>query len=152
MDAESIVRTYADMIYKIAYRYVRNASDAEDAFSEVWLIYFKRDRAFETEEHRKAWLIRVTINVAKDLLSKRGYHEELTDRIELPEAGPAREELMDLRNAIDQLPPDYKEVVCLYYLQGLPVKTIAEILDRNENTVKTHLSRAREQLRNYFGE
>ena len=152
MDAESIVRTYADMIYKIAYRYVRNASDAEDAFSEVWLIYFKRDRAFETEEHRKAWLIRVTINVAKDLLSKRGYHEELTDRIELPEAGPAREELMDLRNAINQLPPDYKEVVCLYYLQGLPVKTIAEILDRNENTVKTHLSRAREQLRNYFGE
>ena len=152
MDAESIVRTYADMIYKIAYRYVRNASDAEDAFSEVWLIYFKRDRAFETEEHRKAWLIRVTINVAKDLLSKRGYHEELTDRIELPEAGPAREELMDLRNAIDQLPPDYKEVVCLYYLQGLPVKTIAEILDRNENTVKTHLSRAREQLRTYFGE
>lgn len=152
MDAESIVRTYADMIYKIAYRYVRNASDAEDAFSEVWLIYFKRDRVFETEEHRKAWLIRVTINVAKDLLSKRGYHEELTDRIELPEAGPAREELMDLRNAIDQLPPDYKEVVCLYYLQGLPVKTIAEILDRNENTVKTHLSRAREQLRNYFGE
>ena len=40
MDAESIVRTYADMIYKIAYRYVRNATDAEDVFSEVWLIYF----------------------------------------------------------------------------------------------------------------
>ena len=152
MDAESIVRTYADMIYKIAYRYVRNATDAEDVFSEVWLIYFKKERTFETEEHRKAWLIRVTINAAKDLLSKKTYTEEITDRMETPESGCTTEERLDLQEAIDRLRPEYREVICLYYLQGLSIKTIGEILDRNENTVKVHLMRAREELREYMGE
>ena len=152
MDAESIVRTYADMIYKIAYRYVRNAADAEDVFSEVWLIYFKKERTFETEEHRKAWLIRVTINAAKDLLGKKVYTEEITDRMEAPEPGCTTEEKMDLQKAIDRLRPEYREVICLYYLQGLSVKTIGAILDRNENTVKVHLMRAREELREYMGE
>ena len=54
MDSESVVRRYADMIYKIAYHYVQNGADAEDVFSEVWLIYFKKERTFESEDHRKA--------------------------------------------------------------------------------------------------
>ena len=152
MDGESIVRTYADMIYKIAYRYMRSAADAEDVFSEVWLIYFRKERTFETEEHRKAWLIRVTINTAKSFLAKATYTEELTDRIEVQESSCTPEERMDLKAAIDRLRPEYREVICLYYLQGLSVKVIGEILDRNENTVKVHLMRAREELRRYMGE
>ena len=54
---EQIVRTYADMVYRIAYRYVKNSIDADDVFSEVFLAYFKKERTFENEEHRKAWLI-----------------------------------------------------------------------------------------------
>ena len=153
MDAESIVRTYADMVYKIAYRYMRQSDDAEDVFSEVWLIYFKKDRTFDSEEHRKAWLIRVTINAAKELLGKRTYHGELDER--MPEqAAPEsdREEILDLREALEKLKPEYKEVVCLYYLQDLAVKEIAEVLGQKENTVKTHLLRAREQLRRLMGE
>lgn len=65
MNEELVVKTYADMVYKIAYRYTANPTDAEDVFSETFLAYFKKDRAFESEEHRKAWLIRVTINCAK---------------------------------------------------------------------------------------
>ena len=154
MDAESIVRTYADMVYKIAYRYTRNADDAEDVFSEVWLAHFKKERVFETEEHRKAWLIRVTINAAKQLLGEREFHEEITDYLEEAAApqGLGPETRMDLRDAIEKLRPEYKEVICLYYLQDLPVKTIAEILNKNENTVKIHLMRAREQLRDMLGE
>ena len=152
MDSEDIVRTYSDMIYKIAYRYVSNGADAEDVFSEVWLIYFKKERTFETEKHRKAWLIRVTINAAKNILSKRTYTVETMDRVRTPEAGSAVEERMDLEKAIERLRPEYREVICLYYLQGLPVKTIGMILDRNENTVKVHLMRAREELRRYMGE
>lgn len=153
MDAESIVRTYADMIYKIAYRYTMLAADAEDVFSEVWLAYFKKDRTFESEEHRKAWLIRVTINCAKELLAGRSYNEELDDRMaEQSAPEKPREEIMDLRAAIERLRPEYKEVICLYYLQELSVKEIAAILDRKENTVKIHLMRAREQLRDFLGE
>ena len=153
MDAESIVRTYADMIYKIAYRYTKQAADAEDVFSEVWLAYFKKDRAFDSEEHRKAWLIKVTINCSKELLSGRTYNEELDDRMaEQSAPEKPREEIMDLRAAIERLRPEYREVICLYYLQELPVKEIAAVLNRNENTVKVHLSRAREQLRDFLGE
>ena len=153
MDAESIVRTYADMIYKIAYRYTRQTADAEDVFSEVWLIYFKKERTFESEEHRKAWLIRVTINAAKELLGQRTYHEELDERV-AEQAAPEkpREEILDLREAMERLKPEYKEVICLYYLQDMPIKTIAGILGQNENTVKTHLMRGREQLRQLMGE
>ena len=152
MDAESIVRTYADMIYKIAYRYTRQSADAEDVFSEVWLIYFKKDRAFESEEHRKAWLIRVTINAAKELLRRRTYPEEVDERVAEPAADESREELLDLRQAVERLKPEYREVICLYYLQDLPVKMIAAILEQNENTVKTHLMRGREQLRRFMEE
>lgn len=153
MDAEAIVRTYSDMIYKIAYRYTRNEADAQDVFSDVWLIYFKKERTFDSEEHRKAWLIRVSINAAKELLGKRDYHQEITERMDLASGeDKSREELMDLRQAVERLRPEYKEVICLHYLQGLPVKTIAQVLDRNENTVKIHLLRAREQLREYLGE
>lgn len=152
MDAESIVRTYADMIYKIAYRYMRTGADAEDVFSEVWLTYFKKERRFDSEEHRKAWLIRVTINTAKGFLAKKTCTEELTDRMITDSPGADTEAQMDLREAIGRLRPEYREVICLYYLQGLPVKTIGAILDRNENTVKIHLMRGREALRKYMGE
>ena len=54
---------------------------------------------------------------------------------------------MDLYAAIEKLRPEYREVIKLFYLEGLSVKQIAQILDKNENTVKTHLSRAREYLR-----
>jgi RNA polymerase sigma factor (sigma-70 family) len=81
MNEEEIVRTYADMVYKIAYRYVANPTDADDVFSETFLAYFKKERTFEEEEHRKAWLIRVTINCAKDLLRSKAPWEELNEEI-----------------------------------------------------------------------
>ena len=69
MDAETVVRTYSDMVYGVAYRYTQDPTDAEDVYSETFLTYFKMVREFNDEEHRKAWLIRVTINNAKTLLS-----------------------------------------------------------------------------------
>ena len=144
---EQIVRTYADMVYRIAYRYVKNPTDTDDVFSEVFLTYFKKERSFESEEHRKAWLIRVTINCAKDFLKERSqmmqlYEEAVSDRNEV-----GADAYIDLYAAIEQLRPEYREVIKLHYLDDLPVKQIAQILDRNENTVKTQLSRAREALK-----
>jgi RNA polymerase sigma-70 factor (ECF subfamily) len=54
---------------------------------------------------------------------------------------------MDLHNAIEQLRPEYREVIKLYYLDDLSVKDIAQILNKNENTIKTQLSRARDTLK-----
>ena len=150
MNEEEIVRTYADIVYKIAYRYTANTADAEDVFSETFLAYFKRERSFESEEHRKAWLIRVTINCAKDLLAKRRNDEELNEELVGGEGHASQEDILTLRQAIETLPPQQKEILTLYYLNDVPIKTIAEILNKNENTVKVTLFRARDNLRAYF--
>ena len=148
---EQIVRTYADMVYRIAYRYVKNPMDTDDVFSEVFLAYFKKERTFESEEHRKAWLIRVTINCAKDFLaqsSRQQLHEEV-----LPDRTVSDvDTYWDLYMAIEQLRPDYQEVIKLFYLEDLTVKQIAQVLDKNENTVKTLLFRARAMLREMIEE
>ena len=151
MNEETIVRTYADMVYKIAYRYVANPTDADDVFSETFLTYFKKERTFHDEEHRKAWLIRVTINCAKDMLKSKSPWEELNDSV-AEEDSPALspEEHLDLHAAIQQLRLEYREAICLYYLEGLSVQDIAAVLGRSENTVKTHLARGREKLRKFL--
>jgi RNA polymerase sigma-70 factor (ECF subfamily) len=144
---EQIVRTYADMVYRIAYRYVKNSIDTDDVFSEVFLAYFKRKRTFESEEHRKAWLIRVTINCAKDLLGQRSQVQQLHEEAVSDQSLRDEDAYMDLHKAIEQLRPEYREVIKFYYLDELSVREIAQILDKNENTIKTHLSRARDALR-----
>ena len=144
---EQIVRTYADMVYRIAYRYVKNSIDADDVFSEVFLAYFKKVRVFDSEEHRKAWLIRVTINCAKDLLGQSAQTQQINEEILADQTTRDTDTYMDLHEAIERLRPEYREVIKLYYLDDLPVKQIAQILSINENTIKTRLSRAREALK-----
>ena len=141
------MRTYADMVYRIAYRYVKNSIDTDDVFSEVFLAYFKKERIFESEEHRKAWLIRVTINCAKDLLTQRAQVQQLCEETVSDQTVRDTDTYMDLRKAIEQLRPEYREVIKLYYLDDLSVKEIAQILNKNENTIKTQLFRAREILK-----
>jgi RNA polymerase sigma-70 factor (ECF subfamily) len=135
------------MVYRIAYRYVKNSIDSDDVFSEVFLAYFKKERTFESEEHRKAWLIRVTINCAKDLLAQRAQLQQLHEETLPDQTARDADTYMDLHNAIEQLRPEYQEVIKLYYLDDLSVKEIAQILNKNENTIKTQLFRARDTLK-----
>ena len=135
------------MVYRIAYRYVKNSIDSDDVFSEVFLAYFKKERTFESEEHRKAWLIQVTINCAKDLLGQRAQLQQLHEETLLDQTARDADTYMDLYKAIEGLRPEYREVIKLYYLDDLSVKEIAQILNKNENTIKTQLFRARDTLR-----
>lgn len=151
MDEEEVVRRYADMVYKIAFRYVRNQYDADDVFSETFLNYFKKERTFESEEHRKAWLIRVTINEAKNVCMSRKYDEEINEEILGAEDKQSdADEVMDLRAAIKRLPEHQREVITLFYMQDLSIEQISKVLDKNKNTVAVTLSRARESLRKYL--
>ena len=151
MNSEETVRAYSDMMYKIAYRYLRNQYDAEDAVSEAFLTYFKKEREFESEEHRRAWLIRVTVNEAKDILSGKTNAEEINEEI-LGEdtSGADTEEILDLREAIKRLPAHQKEVIALFYMQELSINEIASVLGKNKSTVAVTLARARENLKSYL--
>ena len=148
MEAEQIVRTYGDMVYRIALGYVRNKEDAEDVYGEAFLRLFKKERHFESGEHIKAWLIRVTINCSKQVLMDRPMYDELNEEIEAgEERGISQEEKIDVWDAVAKLKPDYRTAVELYYMQSLSVKQIAEIMEKPENTVKSLLMRAREMLK-----
>ncbi|MCR5419089.1 MAG: sigma-70 family RNA polymerase sigma factor [Lachnospiraceae bacterium] len=148
MEAEQIVRTYGDMVYRIALGYVRNKEDAEDVYGETFLRLFKKERHFESDEHIKAWLIRVTINCSKQALMDRPMYDELNEEIEAgEERGISQEEKIDVWDAVAKLKPDYRTAVELYYMQSLSVKQIAEIMEKPENTVKSLLMRAREMLK-----
>ena len=152
MNDEMIVRTYSDMIYGVAMRYVRNHYDAEEIYSDVFYRYFRRVRTFQCEEHRKAWLLRVTINCSKEHLMNRQYNADIDDDMfetvsfsDVPHK--ALEDILDVRAALKKLSEDYREVIELHYFSGLKVNEIANMLQRKESTVKVQLMRGREKLK-----
>lgn len=152
MSDEEVVRTYSDMIYGVAMRYVRDRNAAEEVYSDVFYRYFRRVRTFDSEEHRKAWLLRVTMNCAKDHLMGRRYDEEIQDdmfaSVSISGTEEASlEEIMDVRDALKKLDDEHREVVELYYFNQLSVTEIASMLQRSVNTVKSQLRRGREKLR-----
>ncbi len=158
MNGEQLVRTYSDMVYGVAMRYVMNRTDADDVYADVFYRYFRREREFESEEHRKAWLLRVTINSAKDFLIKRKYDtskdDDLFDEslmaVTFSGTDISQEEIMDVRNALKKLKEERREVVELYYINGLNTKEIAAMLQRPENTIKSELRRGRIELKEYL--
>lgn len=155
MNGEEIVRTYSDMIYKVAMRYVRNPVDADEVYTDVFYRYFRREREFQSEEHRKAWLLRVTVNSSKDLLIKRHYDvdidgeffDESLASVSFSGTDISQEEIMDVRNAVKKLKDDYREVIELYYFCGFNTREISNMLDRAENTIKSQLRRGRDSLK-----
>ena len=151
MNAEQIVRKYSDMVYGIAIRYVRNRIDADDVYNDVFYRYFRRERTFASEEHRKNWLIRVSVNAAKDFLIKKRSNVELRDDmfedVRSDSSNVSREELMDLRDGLKKLKEEYREIIELYYINGFNTKEISVMLQKSENTVKSQLLRGRQKLR-----
>ncbi len=151
MSDDCVLRTYADMVYRVAVRNTRELADAEDVFSDTFLAYFTKKPEFETEEHRKAWLIRVAINRARNLHRAQKKTAKLEENLPAAEGDYDRVELStDLREALSRMSPDYREVICLYYLQELSVHEIAQVLEKNESTIRTQLHRARKQLRGFL--
>lgn len=152
MNDEEIVRKYSDMIYGVAMRYVRNRTDADDVYSDVFYRYFRRVREFDSEEHRKAWLLRVTVNSSKEFLIKRKYGEELNDDMFGSETlygttEASAEDIIAVRDALKKLDEDHREVIELYYFSGLSVGEIGQMLQRSVNTVKSQLLRGRNRLK-----
>lgn len=141
---EMLVRTYSNMIYKLAFSHVQNKSDADDIFQEVFLRYFKKTPQFENEEHKKAWLIRVTINCCKKHWSSWWYKKTIPLDAEISFTLPEENGLFE---ALENLSPKYRAVVHLFYYEGYPIEQISKILKTKQSTVRTQLTRARAQLR-----
>lgn len=144
---DEAVRRYADLVYRLALLNTKNCSDAEDVFQEVFLKLFRHQKHIQCEEHLKAWLIRVTINQCKSVVTSAwNRHNVILDMSGFPEQPRKKEEDAKVYDMVKSLPEKYRQVIHLYYYEELSIKEIAEILDKKEATVKTRLARARKLL------
>lgn len=147
METEVLMDRYKDNLFAVAFNVCKNAADADDVVQDTFVQYHTQNRQFESEQHIKAWLIRVainhSINVTRSLwrrssLPLEDYMESLP--FEAPEDSTLFAQVM-------ALPEKYRVVIHLFYYEDYPVKDIAGILKVSENNVKVRLSRGRALLK-----
>ena len=145
------IRQYADMVRRICLLHLKNEADTEDIFQTVFLKYALTSTSFESPEHEKAWLIRVTINGCRDLL--RHWFRNRTVPLEraVTQAGVEDEQRSQVLEAVLRLPEQYRRVVYLHYYEGYTAPQVAGLLGKNVNTVYTLLARARQRLKEELG-
>lgn len=145
---ESIIQRYKGTVYSVALSYTKNRDDADDIFQEVFLIYFKNHPPFNDEEHRKAWLIRTTINCAKRVVDST-YRKRTIPMDEMDEGSfqfQSKEENA-VYLAMQALPEKYRTVLHLFYFEDMPVEQVARVLGSKSSTIKVQLMRGRELMK-----
>ena len=147
-DFEHKVHEYADRILRLAFIRLGIAADAQDVCQEVLIRLFNYRNTFNDAEHEKAWIIRVTLNACRDVRRSRWKKRFLQfAEVPRPEAPVPDSEIL---SQVLALPPKYRIVIHLHYYEGYRTAEIAELLDLNENTVRTRLKRGREHLKTYL--
>lgn len=134
-----------DMIYRICFIYLRgNKSNAEDAIQTTFLNMFKKEIIFKNKEHEKAWLITVSTNVCKNLLKSKWNKHISIDELNIPYSENKNK---DILQEVLKLPDKYKQVVYMHYYEGYSCVEIAKMLNTKENTIYSHLNKARAILK-----
>lgn len=136
---------YKNLLFRIAFTYVKNNEDTEDILQEVFYKLFYKAPIFENEEHEKRWLIRVTVNMCKNHLNLH-WNKDKVDFENIDEWGMDQEEVQILTDVL-ALPPKIKVTVYLHYFEGYQCNEIAEILKVKESAVKMRLKKGRELLK-----
>ena len=150
-EVNRVLERYSDTVRRLCMVHLKNYHDSEDIFQTVFLKYVLSSVSFESEEHEKAWFLRVTINACRDLL-KSFFHsrtvpmdEIVVQTVSLP---PENREVLD---AVLSLPAKYRDVVYLHYYEDYTAPQISQILGKNVNTVYTLLTRSKQMLREKLG-
>jgi RNA polymerase sigma-70 factor (ECF subfamily) len=155
-EAEEILSTTGNSILRLALSYLHNIEDAEDILQETMIKFVTVRPVFESEAHRKAWLMRVASNLAKNRID----YNRVRDTLELNEeiAGEVQEDLdkgdeyKAIWDAVRSLPVHQREAIHLFYQEGYSTAEIAQITGRREATVRSDLKRARDRLREMLKE
>ena len=147
---KEIFSLYSPTLYKISSLMLGNNFDANDAVQETFLKYMLSNKRFGTNEYEKAWLIRVNINICKNMLRFHKLHphinyEELTEKYHSSEENKVMDILMEMKSRD-------KEILILYYIEGYSCKEIKEILKISESAVKKRLERARKNYKKMYEE
>lgn len=143
---EAAVERYADMVFRLAYSYLKSRADAEDVMQETLLKLYTEQKAFDSPDHERYWVTRVAVNECKRVL-RSPWRRRTGPLEELPESAvfdsPAQTELF---RQVMALPPKYRAAIYLHYYEGYAVREVAAVMNANPSTVQTWLMRARGQL------
>ena len=152
-----LMDNYGQQVIALAYTYVKQKEVAEDIAQEVFIKCYERLDTFRNESSYKTWIYRITINKCKDVLRSWSFkHLIFTDFIfykkDNPKNSPElksieKEENELLSESVMSLPIKLREVIILFYYEDLSIEEISNLIECNENTIKTRLHRARIQLR-----
>lgn len=150
--AEELVERYADLLLRIGYTWFSNLHDAQDVCQTVLLKRLERDLAFPDLAQERAWIIRVAVNVCKNM--KRNAWRRRTVPLEetsLLVEGPSgmADGVLPL---VQRLPLKYRQVIYMRYYEDYPVKEIAAVLGVKPALVSTRLARARDKLKTMLEE
>lgn len=147
---ERLVEQYSGLLYRHSYAMVHNEEDARDVVQETYLRYMRTAPRLKDEEHEKAWLLTVAMNLCRNHLRQQKAHaalplEEAADPVAPAEDTPLLDRLMTL-------PDKVRVVLLLHYVEGYKVREIAARLHLNQSTVKMRLQKGRQLLRDYIKE
>ena len=145
---EAVLDKYGNNLYRIGLITLKNQADAEDALQDTLVRYLQKAPRFESEEHQKAWLIRVAVNICRDMLRKRRYHQEELENIPVPQADEQQQSALD---ALLTLPEQFRIPMTLHYVEGYSVAELAKLLSLTQSAVKMRLSKGRTLLREAVG-
>lgn len=144
-----IYHLYSNMVFRIALQNLKNLSEAEDITQEVFCAYIKHSGFFKSKDHEKAWFIRVTINKCKDYF-KSGYHRThvcLSELLSNQLSVSFSDDELFVEQELNKLEWSERNLIYLYYYEDMTTKEIAKILHRNESTIRSQLSRARQKIK-----
>lgn len=146
-DLEQVINRYAHRVQSLAFVYLKNRADAEDAAQDAFLAYFQKAPRFLSAQKEKAWLMQVTVNRCRDMLRAK-YREELPLTEELSYIPPPEDEVL---RSVLELDEKYRVPIHLHYYEGYSLKEIASLLNVRPGTVGSWLSRGREILKERWG-
>ena len=144
-DFTQLVQDHTDMVFRIALNYTRNPTDAEDISQNVFFRLYKAKTDFDSREHIRNWLIRVTVNECKRWLGAP-WRQTVSLEDYAATLSATAEDRAVLRAVLD-LPRKYRMPIYLHYYEGYSAQEVADILKIPKGTVCTHLSRGRKMLK-----
>lgn len=155
MHIEELMDSFGGDILRLCLLYLGDRQLAEDAFQETFVKAWRQMDSFRGESSMKTWLSRIAVNTCRDTLRSGWFRlmkksEPVESLFDL--AAPQKEETANVRDAVLVLPGKYREVIVLYYDQGMNTREIADALHLPINSVSTRLRRARLLLKEMLKE
>ncbi|MEX2336041.1 MAG: RNA polymerase sigma factor [Fulvivirga sp.] len=146
-----LYKRYSRSMFNICYRMTNSYDDAEDVLQEAFISAFKNLRSYKGNATFGAWLKRIVINKAVNLLKKKQikFVAMTADIPEYPEPDLTEDALNinRIKQAVKQLPDGYRIVFSLYLIEGYDHSEIAEILGISASTSKSQFNRSKKKLK-----